>query len=169
MRRSTPGLFVALVLVAAACGSGDSTNPSGTNTLPAGETGEQGTTQTEQAIPDSPVTAATSDPTATNAAGCADVIAVDVRDDGGAFAFATTIRSDETGWDKYADWWEVRDPEGKVLGIRELAHPHETEQPFTRSLAGVAIPAGTSVVEVVAHDSVLGFCGASLTVVLPGR
>ena len=31
-------------------------------------------------------------------------------------------------------------PDGKVLGYRKLHHPHENEQPFTRSLSGVEIP-----------------------------
>ena len=71
----------------------------------------------------------------------ADVIAVQVtQTDAGTYAFDVTIASDETGWDKYADRWEVLAPDGSLLGTRELAHPHVDEQPFTRSLSGVVIP-----------------------------
>jgi hypothetical protein len=101
--------------------------------------------------------------------GCARVVAVTVRDEGGGFAFDVTVESADTGWDKYADAWEVRSQAGDVLGVRELLHPHEGEQPFTRSLAGVAIPDEIREVTVAARDSVLGFCGETMTVALPGR
>lgn len=55
--------------------------------------------------------------------------------------FSVTLRHPDSGWDHYADGWQVLAPDGQVLGIRPLAHPHETEQPFTRSLGGVAVPA----------------------------
>ena len=77
-----------------------------------------------------------------------------------------TVRSDDTGWDKYADAWEVRTADGIVLGTRVLAHPHESEQPFTRSLDGVVIPNGLTEVVIAARDSVAGFCGDTLTVLL---
>jgi hypothetical protein len=102
-------------------------------------------------------------------AGCADVIAVDVTESDGRFTVAATVRSDESGWDKYADRWEVRDGAGTVLGVRELAHPHENEQPFTRSLGGIEIPPSVVEILVSAHDSVLGFCGENMTVPVPGR
>jgi len=98
----------------------------------------------------------------------ADVVAVEVREEpGGSYRFDVTIASDETGWDKYADRWQVLAPDGTVLGTRELAHPHVTEQPFTRSLGGVTIPDGVERVRVRAHDSVEGWGGAEMTVALP--
>lgn len=69
------------------------------------------------------------------------------------------MSSADTGWDKYADSWEVRTAEGAVLSVRALTHPHENEQPFTRSLSGVLIPERVSQVIIAAHDSVAGFCG----------
>jgi hypothetical protein len=36
--------------------------------------------------------------------------------------------------------------------MRVLGHPHENEQPFTRSLSGVQIPNGTKQVQVQARD-----------------
>ena len=35
------------------------------------------------------------------------------------------------------------DADGQRLGFRELVHPHVTEQPFTRTLSGVEIPAAS--------------------------
>ena len=101
--------------------------------------------------------------------GCADVVNVDVRASNGRFDFEVSVRSADTGWDKYADAWEVRGADGVILATRELVHPHETEQPFTRSLNGVDIPDSLSNITVIARDSVLGFCGESITVSLPGR
>ena len=69
----------------------------------------------------------------------------------------TTLRHNDTGWDHYADEWRVLDASGKELGKRILYHPHEDEQPFTRSLTNLQIPAGVSVVYVEAHDKVDGW------------
>ena len=101
--------------------------------------------------------------------GCAHVIDVDVRFDTGTFSFEVSVRSTDTGWEKYADAWEVRSPDGVTLGIRELLHPHETEQPFTRSIAGVEVPESVTAVTIAARDSVLGYCGDTLSVDLPPR
>jgi hypothetical protein len=101
-------------------------------------------------------------------AGCADVIDVVVSaEEQGTYRFAVTVRSADTGWDKYADRWEVRDGSGRVLGERVLAHPHVEEQPFTRSQSGIEIPAGVTTVTVMARDSTAGFCGASYEVAVP--
>lgn len=85
----------------------------------------------------------------------------------GSHTFAVTISSADTGWDKYADAFEVVAPDGSVLGTRVLAHPHVEEQPFTRSLTGVEVPEGVDRVTIRARDSVVGFCGVEMTVDLP--
>jgi len=101
------------------------------------------------------------------AAGEADVVAVKATLAGdGTWRFDVTVEHADTGWDHYADAWEVLAPDGAVLGTRTLLHPHENEQPFTRSLAGVAVPDGITEVIVRAHDSVHGY-GEGLTVALP--
>jgi hypothetical protein len=101
-------------------------------------------------------------------AGKADVIEVRVDSEGSnTYRFEVTIRSDDTGWEKYADKWEVVSPDGTVLGTRVLAHPHETEQPFTRDLSGVKIPATVKEVRIRAHDSVEGYGGAEVTAKIP--
>ena len=102
------------------------------------------------------------------AAGEADVIGVEVsKESAGSYRFDVTVRHADQGWDHYADAWEVLAEDGTVLGTRTLLHPHETEQPFTRSLAGVAIPSGMTEVIVRAHDSVHGNGGAEIKVMLP--
>lgn len=102
------------------------------------------------------------------AAGEADVVDVKVRKSGsGTFSFDVTVRHADTGWNHYADKWDVVGPDGKVLGTRTLLHPHENEQPFTRSLSGVRIPLSVKSVTVRAHDKVHGGGGAEKTVAVP--
>ena len=101
-------------------------------------------------------------------AGEADVEDVEVtRMSDGTLRFSVTVRHDDEGWDHYADRWEVVGPDGTVLGTRVLHHPHVDEQPFTRSLTGVEIPAGVGEVRVRARDSVHGHGGRGVTVTLP--
>ncbi len=83
--------------------------------------------------------------------------AVDVELDEASHGVSVTLRHPDTGWDHYADGWEVLAPDGTRLGFRELLHPHETEQPFTRSLGGVAIPDGLDRVLIRARCSVDGW------------
>jgi hypothetical protein len=85
----------------------------------------------------------------------------------GSYRFEVTVQHADTGWDHYADTWEVLTPDGAVLGTRTLLHPHADEQPFTRSLTGVSIPDGVTEVTVRAHDSVHGHGGKTLTVAVP--
>lgn len=103
------------------------------------------------------------------AATAGEAVVVDARatQTGGTWRFDVTIQHADTGWDHYADAWRVVGPDGTVYGTRTLYHPHVEEQPFTRSLTGVSIPAGVSQVTVEAHDSVHGWSGAVKTVTLP--
>lgn len=87
----------------------------------------------------------------------AEIVAAEARASGGTWSFSVTIRHPDTGWDHYADGWSVFAPDGTELGYRELLHPHETEQPFTRSLSGVAVPADVTEVTVRARCSVDGW------------
>lgn len=75
----------------------------------------------------------------------------------GVYRFDVTLRHSDEGWDHYADAWDVTAPNGEILGHRTLFHPHVDEQPFTRSLSGVAVPEGIDHVEIRAHDSVHGY------------
>lgn len=97
-------------------------------------------------------------------AGEADVVGVRMTPRGDTYNFAVTVRHADAGWDHYADKWDVLTPDGKVIGTRVLAHPHDNEQPFTRSLGGVRIPAGVAKVRVRAHDKVHGYGGSEMDV-----
>lgn len=99
-----------------------------------------------------------------------DVIGVRVEQAGeSSFDFAVTISSPYDSPDRYADAWRVTGPDGTIFGIRELLHDHAAEQPFTRTLAGVEIPAEVIEVTVEGRDKANGWGGQTETVVLPGR
>ena len=83
------------------------------------------------------------------------------------YDFDVTIRSHETGWERYADRIEVLGPDGKILSTRVLEHPHEQEQPFTRDVTGVEVPRGVTEVTIRAHHKPAGYDGATLRVTLP--
>lgn len=101
------------------------------------------------------------------AAGEADIVDVKARQSGNNWSFDVTVLHDDKGWDHYADKWDVVALDGTVLGTRVLAHPHENEQPFTRSLSGVEIPENISSVTLRAHDSVHEYGGKEMTIDLP--
>ena len=89
----------------------------------------------------------------------------------GAWTFHVTVQHPDTGWDDYADGWDVVTPDGTVLKpdpdspfTRLLLHPHVGEQPFTRSQSGIVIPLDASQVRVRAHDLVDGFGGREVLV-----
>lgn len=88
-------------------------------------------------------------------AGEADVTAVAMHS-GSTYSFAVTVRHADEGWEHYANHWEVVSLDGKVLATHVLAHPHVNEQPFTRSLPGVSVPAGTKEARIRANDKVPG-------------
>ena len=86
------------------------------------------------------------------------IIAVDLRStQENVWQVSVTLKHGDTGWDHYADDWRLVDVEGNVLGDRILRHPHVNEQPFTRSLEGVSVPAGVTTLYVEAHDKVHGW------------
>ncbi|MBU2957653.1 hypothetical protein Q4511_01050 [Paracoccus sp. 1_MG-2023] len=95
------------------------------------------------------------------------VEAVDATRSANGWRFDVTLRHPDTGWDHYADAWQVLDADGNVLGLRELAHPHETEQPFTRSLSGVQIPDGIDTVYVQARCLIDGWGDKPVPIALP--
>ena len=104
--------------------------------------------------------------------GNADVVYVRaVQTNGGTWTFHVTVQHPDTGWEDYADGWDVVTPDGNVLKTdpddpftRLLLHPHENEQPFTRSQSGVEIPDGVTQVRVRAHDLVDGYGGREVVV-----
>ncbi|MGS4946172.1 hypothetical protein ACVDG3_11885 [Meridianimarinicoccus sp. RP-17] len=96
-----------------------------------------------------------------------EVVAVSADRQGDIWRIDVTLRHPDTGWDHYADGWEILTPDGRRLGFRELFHPHVNEQPFTRSLDGVVIPKGVTQVMVRARCNVDGWATETVTVNLP--
>jgi hypothetical protein len=89
----------------------------------------------------------------------------------GTWTFHVTVRHPDTGWEDYADGWDVLTPDGTILKpdssspfTRLLLHPHESEQPFTRSQSGILIPPDVTQVRVRAHDLVDGYGGREVMV-----
>ena len=76
---------------------------------------------------------------------------------GSDWSASVTLRHADEGWKHYADAWRIVDANSKVLGTRTLYHPHVQEQPFTRSLGNITIPATTATVFIEAHDKVHGW------------
>lgn len=88
---------------------------------------------------------------------------------GDTFRVEVTISSPYDSPERYADAWRVKASDGTELAVRELTHDHAGEQPFTRSLDGVEIPADVTVVVVEGRDLANGWGGGSLELSVPGR
>jgi hypothetical protein len=89
----------------------------------------------------------------------------------GTWTFTVTVQHPDTGWEDYADGWDVVLPDGTVvkpdpdtLFTRVLLHPHVDEQPFTRNQTGIVIPQEVTEVTVRAHDLLHGFGGREVVV-----
>ena len=94
-----------------------------------------------------------------------DVVAVEVtRAADGTARFDVTVSSPYDTPERYADAWRVVGADGTQYGVRELAHDHASEQPFTRSLDGVDVPDDVTVVTVEARDSTYGWGGTAMDV-----
>lgn len=103
-------------------------------------------------------------------AGPADVVDVTIRKTSReTYDIAVTVQHQDEDWDHYADRWEILGPDGTILATRILQHPHVHEQPFTRSLSGVRLPASLQEITIRAHDKRHGHSGKTMTVALPKR
>jgi hypothetical protein len=93
------------------------------------------------------------------------------RNSNGSWRFDVTVRHRDEGWTHYADRWVVVSPvDQKVIAERVLLHPHDNEQPFTRSQSGIQIPDELTHVIVRARCNVHGFGGREIAVELkPGK
>jgi hypothetical protein len=177
MLRADPrhrGAAVAVLLVAAVglggCDTGASTAP------PSGEPPSR-EPQSRTTTADEP-TAGTPDSGAPESATPAtaathrypDVVAVEVTagNEPGTWDVAATISSPYDTPERYADAFRVLAPDGTELGVRELLHDHAGEQPFTRSLVGLAVPADVERITVEGRDLDNGWGGATTSVDLPG-
>ena len=89
----------------------------------------------------------------------------------GSWTFYITVQHPDTGWEDYADGWDIVLPDGEIIKpdpdsefTRTLLHPHIDEQPFTRSQSKIKIPPGVTTIRVRAHDLVDGFGGEEIVV-----
>jgi hypothetical protein len=99
-----------------------------------------------------------------------DVLSAAVRPAGtDRFDFDVTVSSPYDTPSRYADGFRISTLTGEVLGERKLWHDHQHEQPFTRDLYGVRIPASVQRVRIQARDQQHGYGGAAIEVALPGR
>ena len=96
-----------------------------------------------------------------------DIVGVEVSRNGSGYTFAVTVSSPYDTAQRYADAFRVRAQDGTLYGVNELSHDHAGEQPFTRSLSGVEIPAGVTSVVVEGRDQANGWGGGTQTVELP--
>jgi hypothetical protein len=106
-------------------------------------------------------TAVSSDQSGTGRNPDARVTSVTTNGSAKSYTFVVTIRSNDTGMDHYADWWEVVDEHGALLYRRVLLHDHADEQPFARD--GGPVPIGADqVVTVRAHVYPSGYSSAAM-------
>jgi hypothetical protein len=126
---------------------------------------------TESVVPTSAATESVATPSAAAAANADVTFVRAVQAADGTWTFYVTVAHPDTGWEDYADGWDVVTPDGTVLKpdpdsdfTRLLLHPHVDEQPFTRSQGGITIPEGVSRVTVRAHDLVAGYGGRQVEV-----
>ena len=90
----------------------------------------------------------------------ANVELVSVSGGSGSYSFSVTVRSPDTGCERYADWWEVLSSEGQLIYRRVLLHSHAGEQPFTRSGGPVNVRPGETII-VRAHMNDTGYGGVA--------
>lgn len=96
----------------------------------------------------------------------ATIVAAEARATGADWTVSVTLRHGDTGRADYADGWRIVTEEGAVLATRALAHPHVSEQPFTRSLSGLDLPTGTPLF-IESSTNVTGWSGARHPLALP--
>lgn len=95
----------------------------------------------------------------------AQVEKVSARLSGNVWNFSVSVRHKDEGWKHYADAWQIVDPEtDEIISERILQHPHDSEQPFTRSLSNIEIAETAETVTIRAKCNVHGFGGYEMTV-----
>lgn len=80
--------------------------------------------------------------------------------------FFVSVKHNDTGWNHYANKWDILTPNNKIIKTRILHHPHVKEQPFTRNLSNVSVPKGFDYVIIRAHDNVHKYGGKEFKVYL---
>lgn len=90
------------------------------------------------------------------------VIAAEATKVGNTWTVRATLSSPYDTPDRYADAFRVLTDDGIELGVRILWHDHANEQPFSRSLSGVAVPDDLVWVTIEGRDKTYGWGGQSI-------
>ena len=159
---------VALLLLAAGCDSNEPQDQESTS-LPQNSQTEAPESSPTTETSDSDQVGAKQDDVGQANADVLHVRAAQAKD--GSWTFHVTVLHPDTGWEDYADGWDVITEQGEILKksdddtfTRLLLHPHENEQPFTRNQGGIVVPEDVTRLTVRAHDIVDGFGGAEVIV-----
>lgn len=96
-----------------------------------------------------------------------DVLDAELEPTGGTWRLSATLSSPYDTPERYADAFRALDEDGTELGVRELAHDHANEQPFTRSLSDLEIPEGVERITVQGRDQRYGWGGATVELEVP--
>jgi hypothetical protein len=161
-------LTFVLIALGAGCDFGNQPEPVGTGPVELEEATAVPSNPTATTEPIEP----TNTPPETSGEGNADVLFVSATETAvGLWTFSVEVAHPDTGWEDYADGWDVVLPDGTVAKAnpddqftRLLLHPHENEQPFTRSQNNIPIPPEVTTVTVRAHDLVDRFGGQEVVV-----
>ncbi len=175
MTRVLFGIALSLVALGCASSSGDG-DPAAGGTSASGGRSESGGTSASGGVSASGGDAGASGTGAPSGAGgsgapYANVVAVAVTGEAGAYSFAVTVESADIDCTQYADWWEVLSSTGILSFRRILEHSHTDENgttdadapgnTFTRSGGPVDV-AGDEELVVRAHMSNGGYNGMAL-------
>jgi desulfoferrodoxin (superoxide reductase-like protein) len=81
------------------------------------------------------------------------------------YRVSVTVLHNDEGWDHYADAWQIVNQEtGEIIAERILAHPHDNEQPFTRSINRVRFAETQTMLVVRAKCNIHGFGGREVVI-----
>jgi hypothetical protein len=168
MIRTTIAIICLVVVLLAGCNLEEAQDQASSSTVPAADSPAPSSESASTPTKMGQVEIGESEGRAANA----DVIQVRaVLEENGTWTFHVTVSHPDTGWDDYANGWDVVTEAGEVLKAsssdaftRLLLHPHETEQPFTRSQSKIVVPDGVTALIVRAHDLVDGYGGIEISV-----
>lgn len=158
--RHALAISMVAVVAIASCGDDDAAEPATTEpvtTEPA--TAEPAATAPVTTEPATTEPATTEPTTEVSEQRFPDVVGATATMAEGEWRFDVTISSPYDTPQRYADAWRILDPDGTELGVRLLAHDHQNEQPFTRSLSGVEIPDEVDSVTIEGRDQEYGWGG----------
>ena len=98
-----------------------------------------------------------------------DVLSTELEPTDDTWRLHATLSSPYDTPERYADAFRALDEDRTVLGVRELAHDHANEQPFTRSLDGLEIPDDVERITVEGRDQRNGWSGTTVELEVPER